>query len=98
LAEALGYAPSNWAALARYTEAGFFPLFPPFFLFFLFFAAEPRALWPRVVLSHVLLQEGQDWQGAERALCDVLALDPRHAEAHRNLAVLRRQRAAAASA
>jgi tetratricopeptide (TPR) repeat protein len=53
-------------------------------------AAAPRAVWPRVVLSHVLLQEGQDWVAAERSLCDVLALEPGHAEARRNLAVLRR--------
>jgi GT2 family glycosyltransferase/predicted O-methyltransferase YrrM/predicted Zn-dependent protease len=50
--------------------------------------AHPKALLPRVVLTHVLLQEGRDWAAAERALRDVLALDPGHAEARRNLAVL----------
>ncbi len=54
-------------------------------------AREPRMLWPRVVLTHVLLQSGQ-WEPAEKALCDVLALDPDHAEAQRNLAILRQQR------
>ncbi len=45
----------------------------------------PRAVWPRVILTHALLQEGQDWDAAERALRDVLALEPGHAEARRNL-------------
>ncbi len=54
-------------------------------------AQEPAALLPRVVLSHVLLQEGRDLAAAERALVDVLALNPEHAEARRNLAILRRQ-------
>jgi tetratricopeptide (TPR) repeat protein len=55
-------------------------------------AAHPRAVWPRVILTHVLLQEGRDWQAAEQALRDVLALDPEHKEAQRNLEVLLRQR------
>jgi tetratricopeptide (TPR) repeat protein len=57
---------------------------------------HPRAVWPRVILSHVLLQEGRDLAAAEQALRDVLALDPHHAEARSNLAVLlqNRQRAA----
>ncbi len=58
-------------------------------------ARFPQAVWPRVLLSHALLQEGQDWQAAEQALRDVLALDPEHAEARRNLAVLLRQHRAA---
>src|SRR5262249_57808996 len=41
--------------------------------------AAPEALWPRVILTHALLQEGRDWAAAERALRDVLALDPDHA-------------------
>jgi hypothetical protein len=45
-----------------------------------------------VILSHVLLQEGQDWDAADRALLDVLTLGPNHGEARRNLAVLPRQR------
>jgi hypothetical protein len=44
-----------------------------------------------VILNHVLLQEGRDWDAAEHALLDVLSLAPDHAEARRNLAVLRRQ-------
>jgi glycosyltransferase involved in cell wall biosynthesis/predicted Zn-dependent protease len=51
-------------------------------------AAHPKALWPRVVLSHVLLQEGKDWGAAEKALRDVLAIDPAHGEARHNLQVL----------
>jgi tetratricopeptide (TPR) repeat protein len=49
---------------------------------------HPTLLGPRVVLSHVLLQEGKDWSAAEKALRDVLAIDPNHAEAQRNLSVL----------
>jgi GT2 family glycosyltransferase/tetratricopeptide (TPR) repeat protein len=56
----------------------------------------PQALWPRVILSHVLLQEGRDLVAAEQALRDVLALDPNHAEAHNNLTVLLRNRQQAA--
>jgi Flp pilus assembly protein TadD len=44
-----------------------------------------------VILSHVLLQEGQDWDAAERALRDVLALDPNHQETRHNLALLLRR-------
>ncbi|HJT75610.1 MAG TPA: tetratricopeptide repeat protein, partial [Gemmataceae bacterium] len=55
-------------------------------------ARFPGEVWPRVILSHVLLQEGKDWEAAEQALRDVLALQPGHAEARRNLAVLLRQR------
>jgi tetratricopeptide (TPR) repeat protein len=54
----------------------------------------PRALWPRVILSHCLLQEGRDFGAAERALLDVLALSPEHAEARSNLMVLRRRQEA----
>jgi tetratricopeptide (TPR) repeat protein len=51
-------------------------------------ARAPQALMPRVLLSHALLQEGRDRTAAERALRDVLALDPLNAEARHNLAVL----------
>jgi Flp pilus assembly protein TadD len=51
-------------------------------------AQSPTALRPRVVLSHVLLQEGLDPPGAERALRDILALDPLNTEARHNLGVL----------
>jgi tetratricopeptide (TPR) repeat protein len=52
-------------------------------------ARHPKALWPRVALSHVLLQEGRDWAAAAKALRDVLALDPANSEAHHNLDLLR---------
>jgi glycosyltransferase involved in cell wall biosynthesis/Flp pilus assembly protein TadD len=55
---------------------------------------DPRALRPRVLLSHALLQEGRDPAAAEAALRAVLALDPNDAEARHNLALLLRQRAA----
>jgi GT2 family glycosyltransferase/tetratricopeptide (TPR) repeat protein len=51
---------------------------------------EPRQVWARVILSHALLQEGRDWDAAEKALRDVLALDPGNAGARQNLAVLLR--------
>jgi tetratricopeptide (TPR) repeat protein len=51
-------------------------------------AANPKWLQPRVVLSQVLLLEGRDWAAAERALHDILALDPNNAGARHNLAVL----------
>jgi tetratricopeptide (TPR) repeat protein/glycosyltransferase involved in cell wall biosynthesis len=54
-------------------------------------AHSPQALWPRVILSRVLLQEGLDWPAAEQALRDVLALDPNQTEARRNLALLLRR-------
>ena len=53
------------------------------------FAQELRL---RVLLSHTLLQEGKDWDAAERALRDVLALDPNYAEAQNNLQLLLAQR------
>ncbi len=49
---------------------------------------NPRALKPRVILSHILLQEGRDPLAAEAALRAILALDPGHSEAEHNLAVL----------
>jgi tetratricopeptide (TPR) repeat protein len=48
----------------------------------------PQALWPRLLLSRVLLREGQDPAAAEKALRDILVLDPSHAEAQRGLALL----------
>jgi hypothetical protein len=51
-------------------------------------AQAPQALWPLVVLSRVLLQEGRDEEAAEQALRDVLAMASNHAEARRNLDVL----------
>ncbi len=49
---------------------------------------NPRALRPRVILSHVLLQEGRDPKAAETALREILALDPANAEARHNLTIL----------
>jgi GT2 family glycosyltransferase/tetratricopeptide (TPR) repeat protein len=54
-------------------------------------AHDPGALGPRVLLSQVLLQEGRDWTAAERALRDVLAIDPNHVETQHNLRVLLRR-------
>jgi cytochrome c-type biogenesis protein CcmH/NrfG len=51
--------------------------------------AAPTAVAPRVLLSHILLKEGKDAAAAERALRDVLAIDPNHAEALHNLSALR---------
>lgn len=55
-------------------------------------AVAPHALTPRLALTHVLMLEGRDWDALERALRDVLALDPNHAEAQHNLAVLLQRR------
>lgn len=51
-------------------------------------AAAPEWLVPRVVLSQVLLQEARDWDAAERALQDILVLDPTNAAAQHNLKLL----------
>lgn len=51
-------------------------------------AAEPLLLWPKVILSRTLLQEGTDAAAAEKVLRDILALKPDHVEAKRNLASL----------
>jgi tetratricopeptide (TPR) repeat protein len=56
-------------------------------------AQAPQGLGPRVLLSHVLLQEGRDWAAVEQALQAVLALDPNNAEARHNLEVLRHRQA-----
>ncbi len=56
---------------------------------------HPAAVPPRVILSYALLKEGIDWPAAERALLEVLALEPDHREAQRNLGILRERRAAA---
>src|SRR5262249_45196634 len=61
-------------------------------------ARAPEALWPRVVLSHVLLQEGRDWPAAEHALREILTREPDHAEARRNLTLLLQQQGRAGSA
>src|SRR5262249_41513171 len=51
---------------------------------------DPQAIGPRVLLSHILIQSGGDWEAAERALLDVLDLEPGNQEAQHNLRVLRR--------
>jgi tetratricopeptide (TPR) repeat protein len=56
----------------------------------------PRALRLRQALSHVLLLEGRDPAAAEKALRDVLALDPGNAQARENLARLLAQKQAQA--
>jgi glycosyltransferase involved in cell wall biosynthesis len=50
---------------------------------------DPQALRPRVLLTHVLLQENRDLDAASLALQAILDLDPEHPEARQNLAVLR---------
>ena len=57
-----------------------------------------QALWPRVALARLLLQEGRDWVATEKALRAVLTLDPNHVEARRNFALLRRRLGSAANA
>jgi tetratricopeptide (TPR) repeat protein len=54
-------------------------------------ARNPRTVEARVFLTRALLQEGHDLAAAERALREVLALDPHRGEAWRNLAVLLHQ-------
>jgi tetratricopeptide (TPR) repeat protein len=61
-------------------------------------ARAPQAVPPRVFLTHVLLQEGSDPAAAERALRELVALDPGQAEAWRNLAVLLRSQSRLAEA
>jgi tetratricopeptide (TPR) repeat protein len=55
---------------------------------------HPNAVWPRVILSHALLQEGTDFDAAEVALKAVLELDPGNQEAVQNLRVLKANRQA----
>jgi hypothetical protein len=52
---------------------------------------HPPAFTPRLVLSHVLMQEGRDLAATEQALQAVLAMDPGHTETRRNLDVMLRQ-------
>ncbi len=51
-------------------------------------ARDPKAIGPRVLLSQAILQEGQDWSAAEKALLDVLEIDPGNKEASHNLQIL----------
>lgn len=51
----------------------------------------PEALQPRIILSHVYLQEGNDWAAARRLLEEILRRDPGNREARRNLDILKQQ-------
>jgi predicted Zn-dependent protease len=51
-------------------------------------ARAPEALAPRFYLTHVLMAEGKDWPAAERALRDLLRLDPHQGQAFHNLAIV----------
>jgi hypothetical protein len=53
---------------------------------------HPADVRLRLLWSHLWLLAGTDPASAERALSDVLALDPGNAEARHNLAVLRADR------
>jgi tetratricopeptide (TPR) repeat protein len=57
-------------------------------------ALVPQSFRPRQALSHVLLFEGRDPAAAERALRDILRLDPGDAQALQNLEILTQRRAA----
>jgi tetratricopeptide (TPR) repeat protein len=54
-------------------------------------AQSPTALPPRFYLTHVLLGEGRDWAAAERALRELLRVDPTQAQGWYNLAALLRR-------
>jgi tetratricopeptide (TPR) repeat protein len=53
-------------------------------------AAQPAAVYPRIILSHVYLQE-RNLESAERVLREIVQLDPTQAESWRNLTVLLRE-------
>lgn len=54
-------------------------------------AQFPDALAPRFYLTHVLLGEGKDWAAAERALRELVRVDPAQAQGWYNLAALLRR-------
>jgi GT2 family glycosyltransferase/Tfp pilus assembly protein PilF len=54
-------------------------------------AAQPGSVYPRIILSHVYLQEKKDLESAERVLREIVQLDPTQSESWRNLAVLLRE-------
>jgi GT2 family glycosyltransferase/tetratricopeptide (TPR) repeat protein len=60
-------------------------------------AETPRSALLWMVLSHVLLREGRDLDGAHEALCRVLELEPGNADARHNLAVLESRQTHAAT-
>jgi tetratricopeptide (TPR) repeat protein len=51
-------------------------------------AQHPRTVKARELFSYALLQEGRDSEAAEKALRDVLQLDPAHPDATNNLSLL----------
>jgi tetratricopeptide (TPR) repeat protein len=59
---------------------------------------NPAWVYPRIILSHVLLQEAQDEAAAERVLREIIEMDPSQAESWRNLAVLYRHQSRLAQA
>lgn len=59
---------------------------------------EPGALGPRLLLSHILLEEGQDLPAAERTLVALLERFPGHPDATHRLQVLRARSSSPASA
>jgi tetratricopeptide (TPR) repeat protein len=61
-------------------------------------AKNPAWVYPRVILSHVLLQENRDEAAAEQVLREIVEMDPSQAETWRNLAVLYRHRGRLAEA
>jgi Flp pilus assembly protein TadD len=61
-------------------------------------AKNPAWVYPRVILSHVLLQEDRDEAAAEQVLREIVEIDPSQAESWRNLAVLYRHRGRLAEA
>jgi glycosyltransferase involved in cell wall biosynthesis/Tfp pilus assembly protein PilF len=58
-------------------------------------AAAPHVLAPRLLLAHVLAQEGRDWLALEQVCRDILTLVPNHAQARELLARARREQARA---
>lgn len=52
---------------------------------------QPNSLPALVLLSHVLLQEDEDWLTARRTLEHILTIDPNNREAKQNLEVLVRE-------
>jgi Tfp pilus assembly protein PilF len=55
--------------------------------------ADAGAIKPRIALSYTYLQEGRQWEAAERSLRDILAIAPNHSEAQHNLALVLEKKA-----
>ena len=60
-------------------------------------AGHPQAVWPRLTRSHWLIEDGVEDESLEKALREVLVLDPQHAGARQNLAVYLARRNGAAT-